>query len=311
MRRITILAFLFAFAFTACGDKKEAAAKKEAAKAAAAKAAETPKPPPAPPSEFEPLRKKLSEFAILATACDKGWFAKVDPNKIDKWELAIDVPSMEDKCDPLLTQFDALVEPAGFRHPVLDAYLRQAALVADRYMFLGFRCKKVGVRDKLPYKKMLTELRDALRADVAGLTDALDKVLKLSDADLRDGGALSSAERVRWSVDAVARLPGDFTTWIESQRKENLPIWRYSLATSSTIGNRAAGALGSPRLAVEGGAVKAAGDLAAAFSAAWTFWSGDYFEAEEKGSPEHYKAMKKAADGWKKAFAKAFPGAPK
>ncbi len=313
MRRVTILALLTVFALAAaCGGKKDSApAKKEAAKAEAAKAAEAPKPPPAPPSEFDSLRKALTEFTTLATACDKGWFAKVDPNKIDKWELPIEVPPMEEKCDPLLRQYEALYQAAGFRHPVLDDFLRTAALATDRYMFLAFRCKKVGVRDKLPYKKMLTELRDALRADVAGLAPGLEKVLKLTDADLQGAGSLAADARRTWALDAVARLPQDFATWIESTRKENLPIWRYCLMTSSVIGTRAASSLGTPLLSVEPAVVKAAGELAASFAGAWQFWSGDYFEAEEKGSPAQYKAMKKSSDAWRKVYAKAYPKAAK
>ena len=311
MRRISIAVLAFALVPVACAEKSEVAAKKEAAKTQAAKPEQAPKPPPAPPSEFDALRKNIEGFAALAVSCDKGWFAKVDPSKIDKWELAIDVPSMEERCDPLLTQFQELVQPAGFRHPALDEFLRGAALVADRYMFLGFRCKKVGVRDKIPYKKMLGELRDALRADVGAMSASLERVRKLSDADLRDSGTVPVAGRIQWSHDAIARLPADFTTWIESLRKENLPIWRYSLMTSATIGTRAAGAMGAPTLAVDGAAVKAAGELATGFADAWKFWSGDYFEAEEKGSPLHYKVMKKVSDAWKKASAKAFPKAAK
>jgi hypothetical protein len=312
MRRIPILILLSVFALAAgCGPSKEVAAKKAAADAAARKPVEAPKPPPPPPSEFDTLRKQLAEFTTLATACDKGWFAKVDPNKIDKWELAIDIPSMEEKCDPLLRLFEALYQPAGFRHPALDEYLRTAALATDRYMFLAFRCKKVGVRDKIPYKKMLTELRDALRADVAGLAPGLEKVLKLTDADLQGTGSLAIDARRTWTLDAVARLPQDFTSWISAPRKDNAPIWRYSLMTTSTIGTRAAATLGTPQLSVDPAVVKAAGDLAAALAGAWQFWSGDYFEAEEKGSPEQYKAMKKVSDGWRKAFAKAYPKAGK
>ena len=253
----------------------------------------------------------MKDFVVLANACDKAWFSRVDPDKIDKWELPVDVREMEAQCDPLPGQYEALVKAAAFRNPRLDEYLRTAAMVADRYMFLALRCQKVSVRDKLPFKKMLTGLRDALRTDIATLGAGLEGVLKLSDAELRDGGDLSGNDRAEWTVGAVRRLPADFQAWIATQRPENLPIWRFGLMTSAAMGTRAAAAMGAARLALDPGLVKAGQDLATTFDQAWNFWSGDYFEAEEKGSPAHYKAMKKTVDAWKKAFAKAYPNAPK
>lgn len=315
MRTTWIIALAAALALAACGKKDGGATKAEAAKAEAAKAeaakAEAPKEPPKPPSEFAPLRKRMQDFAQLALACNKGWFTKVDPSKIDKWELPIDIPSMEDKCDPLLQQFEALVEPASFRHPVLDAWLRNAALVTDRYMFLAFRCKKVGVRDKLPYKKMLTELRDALQADVAAMAAGLEPALMLTDRDLRDGGELANEPRMLWVHGAVDRLGRDFNTWIAEPRKAQAPIWRYSLMTSERMGQLAARTLGAPRWGIDAAAVEAGAALSKAFSDAWAFWKGDYFEAEEAQSPAIYKAFKKAETAWKKASAKTWPDAAK
>jgi hypothetical protein len=314
MRTALTMVLAAALALGACAKKedaaKAAAAKAEAAKVEAAKA-EAPKEPPKPPSEFAALRKQMQEFALLATACSKGWFTKVDPAKIDKWELPIDIPSMEDKCDPLLQQFESMVEPAAGRHPVLDAWLRNAALVTDRYMFLAFRCKKVGVRDKVPYKKMLTELRDALVADVGAMAEGLQPALLLTDKDLRDGGDLANEPRMLWLHGAVDRLGGDFATWIAEPRKAQAPIWRYSLMTTVRIGGLAARSLGSPRLAVDAAAVEAAKGLSDAFAGAWSFWKGDYFEAEEAQSPAIQKAFKKAEVAWKKASAKAWPDAAK
>lgn len=284
-------------------DRKEAPSASPAPQVAPS-APEAPKPPPSP---FAGLRKKVEDFTVLASACSRAWFTKVDPDRIDRWELAVDVPGMEQKCDPLLQKYQDLLEEAAFRHPVLDQWLRTAASVTDRYFFLAFRCKKVGVKDKKPYKKMLAQLRDDLVGDVQALEKALEPALALTDRDLETGGDLGNEPRLIWIHGAIHRLPEDFQRWIEGPRKEQAPIWRFGLMTSNLVAQKALPALSAPKWQVPEATVAAAKGLVEAFSAAWQFYKGDYFEAEEQQAPGLYKAFHKAEAAWKKASQKTWP----
>lgn len=265
---------------------------------------EAPKPPPSP---FAGLRKKVEDYTVLASACSRAWFTRVDPDRIDRWELAVDVPGMEQKCDPLLQKYQDLLEDAAFRHPAMDEWLRIAASVTDRYFFLAFRCKKVGVRDKKPYKKMLAQLRDDLVGDVQALEKALEPALALTDRDLETGGDLGNEPRLLWIHQAIQRLPDDFQRWIEGPRKEQAPIWRFGLMTSELVARKALPALSAPKWQVPEATVAAAKGLVEAFSAAWQFYKGDYFEAEEQQAPGLYKAFHRAEAAWRKAAQKTWP----
>lgn len=314
MRRVATIGFIglatVALAVAGCGGKGQDAAKPKAKaeekKAEAGKAAETPKEAPKPRSEFDDLREGLKDYVTLLADCDKAWFAKVDPDKIDKWELPVDVKTMEPRCDPLLNQYEKLMEKGAFRSPVMDEFLRTSALAADRYLLLAFRCKKVGVRDKVPYKKELAELRDALRADVAKLKEDVAKVLALSDAQLQVT-ALPPADTVKWADGTLQRIKDDFKAWVQEPRKvENQkPTWRYSLRTGALMATRAAAALKLASTATPEGLADPAQALADAYQSATTFFTGDYFEKEEEQGPKVYKEMAKADTAYRNAARKA------
>lgn len=254
-------------------------------------------------TEIELLREAISDFVTLAADCDKQWFSDVKPERIDKWELPVNVKDMENQCDRLLRIFEELLDKGAYRCPELDDFLRIAASVADQYLILAYRCKKVGVRDKLPYKKEVAELRDALRAEVSKLKEEVGKVLDMSDTALK--GAMVS-DVMSLADAALLRLRNDYKQWIETPVKEGKPTWRYSLRTSDTIAARAVLTLRSRAGVSAQPLIAPAEELSRAFTAAVHFYTGNYFDTEEEEGPKLRAAFNKADNQYRQASRRMF-----
>ena len=113
MRFASSLIMLVAIVLAGCSGRtpppNPAAAGGEAAPVQSTAVEQVAKQPPAPPpSRHAALREGIDGWLKLASTCQKRWFAKVDPAKLDKWELPVDVPSMDDDCDKLVFDFEAL-----------------------------------------------------------------------------------------------------------------------------------------------------------------------------------------------------------
>jgi hypothetical protein len=182
--------------------------------------------------------------------------------------------------------------------------VRDAALTADRYLVLGFRCKKVGVKDKIPFKKEIGELRDALRADVARLKESVGTVLEQDDKALVSHASTPADELARIANAAVSRLREDLRTWVETPLKESKPTWRYSLRTTLAIAKGATAVLQAGPQAP--GLGPAADGLVKSFDSAVTFYTGSYFDAEEKEGPKVRGAVVRADAAYRTAARKAF-----
>jgi hypothetical protein len=256
----------------------------------------------APKTETDALREAIKDYVTLLADCDKQFFADVKPERIDKWELPVNVKAMESQCDRLLGLYEDMLARGAFRAPALDDFLRAAAVSADRYLVLGLHAKKVGVKDHIPYKKDLSELRDTLRADVAKLKESVGPVLALPDAALN--ASLGGDELAARAAPALNRLRGDLKDWIEVPVKASKPTWRYSLRTSQAIAERAAATLKAAGSSAGGAAV----DLAKAFGAAVTFYTGAYFDTEEQEGPKVRKPVIQADTAWRNALRKAGKG---
>jgi len=273
----------------------------------AVQAPATPPPPPPPPvkSDYDKLRDAAKDFVTRMSDCDRRWFADVQPDRIDKWDLPVDVKAMESECDRVLGQFEALLEQGAFRSAALDGFLRLAATASDRYLVLGYRCKKVGVRDKIPYKAEVAAIRDALRADVARLNEAIAPVLALTDADLRTNEQAAPESLPGLADPVLARVRTDMKDWIEQSLKDKKPTWRYSLRTSELLARRAASALKSRGGAGVQDLAAAADALSLAWAEAVKFYTGAYFDSEEKEGPKIRRAVATADVAYRNAGRKA------
>lgn len=251
-------------------------------------------PPSKASSPFDDLREAIKDFITLLSDCDKVWFADVDPSRIMKWQLPVNVVEMEKVCDRLLSLFDQLLENGSFRAPQLDDFIRRSALAMDKYNILAYKCKKVGVRDKKPYIKEMEELRDTLRGDVKILKEEVGKILSLSDEDLRKTQQLAPEELLLLVNENLVRLRQDMKVWIEEPVKVGKPTFRYSLKASEMIANRAVSEISKRARATYSGLIAPAEDLVRAFSQASTFYSGRYFDEEEKEGPKIRNALYRA-----------------
>jgi hypothetical protein len=279
-------------------------ASKPAADAAQAPAAPPAPPPPPPKSEYDKLRDAAKDFVTRMSDCDRRWFADVQPDRIDKWDLPVDIKAMEAECDRVLGLYETLLDQGAFRSAAMDGFLRLAATASDRYLVLGYRCKKVGVRDKIPYKAEVAAIRDALRADVARLNEAIAPVLALTDADLRTNQQASPESLPALADPVLARVRTDMKDWIEQSLKDKKPTWRYSLRTSEVLARRAASALKSRGGAGAQDMAAAADALAAAWAEAVKFYTGAYFDTEEKEGPKIRRAVATADVAYRNAARK-------
>jgi hypothetical protein len=271
--------------------------------------AQPPAPDPAPApaqapvvkSDLDLLREGIKDYVTLFADCDKHWFADVKPERLDRYELPVNVKAMEGECDKLLAMYEGILAKGSYRCPEMDSFLRLAASVADQYLVLAFRCKKVGVRDKVPYKKEVAALRDALRADVAKLKEAVGPALDLPDATLKGAGG---GDAVALADAALTRVRPDFKQWVEAPVKESKPTWRYSLRTSDTLASKAAMTLRARAGVSAQPLVGPAEDLAKAYTAAVAFYTGNYFDTEEQEGPKIRAALSKADSAYRQAARK-------
>ncbi len=231
------------------------------------------------------VREAVRDFMVVAERCDQAHFAHVEPERIKRWELPVDVKAMESECDVLLQRFSDLLDRGALRHPTLDRFLARSADVADRYLLLCLRCKKVGVRDRLPYIREVSALRDALRADVSALRDLGREVLTLTDDDLKAVERAPAGDIPRIAHEVFASLREDLRRLVEVPLREGAPIPRYALRLSDRRADRAVTLLRS-RAMVQGQALLGPAEaLTHAFSAAVNFFTRDYFNADEKIPP--------------------------
>lgn len=250
-------------------------------------------------TEWENMSDAFVEYVALAKECDERFFAKVEPEKIDRWELPIDVPKMEEKCDDLIFNFDEMIKkPAYFRNPTLDAMMRTTARVADQYMILALRCKKVGVKDKLPYIKLVTRLRDELRAEVTALATAWDKAL--TEKELDANSAMSAEETIRTANVLLVGMHKAFMDYVVTQRESQWPTWRYSLWVEKAIVEQLINVLKSPRVGAPEKYLSSATALATTLGGAVDYFTGEYFDTEEEQGPVVYKAVAKAFKDYEK-----------
>lgn len=309
MRAIAWMGTGFAAMLVVTACQKPAEQTTEPAKAAQPQAAaveKAPAPPPKPVSEFDNLRTAIREWVDLLGQCDERWFARVDPGKIDNYEFPIDVDAMDAACEGLKTGMERMLDLGGFRNPGMDTFLRRAAQATDRYLMMGFRAKKISVREKLPYKTELTALRDGLRAEVAGLTSDAGKVLALTDADLNASVNDSPEAVVAWARDTLGSVRADFKAQVEDAIPANKPIWRYGLKTTATLAQRAARALASARNGAPAGIAEPAASLAGALDTAVAYFTGEFFWEEDEKIDANRKTVVKEIKAYDKAAARAF-----
>jgi len=305
MRFASSLVMLVAIVLAGCSGRtpppNPAAAGGEAAPVQSTAVEQVAKQPPAPPpSRHAALREGIDGWLKLASTCQKRWFAKVDPAKLDKWELPVDVPSMEDDCDKLVFDFEALSKENLLKGPELDSLFGRMAMVTDLYTHLALRCRKVGVKDRVPFKQMIAGLRDRLGAEVEAVANEGAAVLALDDDMLvRDVSGQAMMDR---ALGALGRVKSDMDEWIVKPRKEVGPVFKYSLKVS---GRLAAGA--SEALAADASLPEKFRMSASALSKAWTvvsdFYAGDYLAEEEAKSDFLQKSVVKAFIAYDKALA--------
>jgi len=310
MRRITfvLLAAVFAAGCYGRTTAPNPAAVDGSAEPAAAPAAAAPAPAPAEPaapvSPNAALRDGIAKWVKAVEYCDKAWFAKVDPDKLDNWELPVDVSSMEDDCGHIITEFQELSRDNLFKGRALDGLVRRMATVTDLYTHLAFRCRRIGVRERLPYKKMLVSLRDTLRAEVAALGTDAGTVLALDDAKLIEAASVTGQDLVSWADGNLARVGSDLETWVIKPRKEVGPIMKYSLGVSGALAVKSAAALASSGAAADAKLQEAATVLAHAYEVVTGFFTGDYLAEEEAKAPALYKSVARAFAAYQKVAAR-------
>jgi len=269
-------------------------------------ASKAPEPSPKPVSEFEGLRTAIREWVDLLGQCDERWFARVDPGRIDNYEFPIDVDAMNAACEGLRTGMDRMVDRGGFRNPRMDEFLRAAAEATDRFLMMGFRAKKISVRDKLPYKKELAALRDGLRAEVKGLRESAAEVLALTDADLNASSNDAPEEVVAWARTTLGRVRADFKAQVEDAIPANKPVWRYGLKTTAVLAKRAATALGSARNGAPTAVVAPAQAMASALEVAAAYFGGEFFWEEDEKIDQNRKTVVRSIAAYDKVAGKAF-----
>lgn len=271
-----------------------------------APAPEAPQPPPKPVSEFDGLRDAIRDWADLLSKCDERWFARVEPAKIDNYEFPVDVDAMNAACEGLRTGMDRMLELGGFRNPRMDAFLRGAAQATDRYLMMGFRAKKISVRDKLPYKQELTALRDGLRAEVVALKAQAEQVLALTDADLNASSNDAPEVVVAWARDTLGRVRADFKAQVEDAIPANKPVWRYSLKVTSVLAKRAAAAMASARNGAPAKIVAPAQAMAGSLESAAAYFTGEFFWEEDEKIDATRKAVVKSISAYDRVAATLF-----
>lgn len=312
---VRIMVVVVAFAVAGCSSKSASppnpsAVEAEPVQAApeAAKAEAAPVKQEAPVSANDRLRQDIREWVNLAKKCDAKWFAAVDPSKLDKWELPVDVQSMEDMCDKLIFGQVDLAKTALFKGRALDSLVRRTALATDMYTHVALRSRKVGVKDKLPFKKMLTELRDRLRAEVAGIVKDADAVLALDDAKLVEDGSVEGTEMIAWADGNLRRVGSDMDTLVAAPRKEIGPLWRYSLIVSRVLVAKSSDAINSAKSDADVKVKLAASELSTAWLAYADFFIGDFLPEEEIKTPKLTKPVKKAIAKYEKVAGKVVGG---
>ncbi len=307
IRSVSWMGLGFVVVLVACqGPSGKAPEPMKAPKPQTAPAEKAPEPPPRPASEFDELRTTIREWVDLLGQCDERWFARVDPGRIDNYEFPIDVDAMNTACEGLKTGMDQMLVLGGFRNPRVDGFLRRAAEATDRFVIMGFRAKKISVREKLPYKAELTALRDELRAEVAGLKSDAGKMLAMTDADLNASVNDAPEAVIAWARDTLGRVHADFKAHVEDAIPVNKPIWRYGLKTTATLSKRAAGAFASPRNGAPAGIIEPAAALAAALEKGAAYFTGEFFWEEDEKIDANRKALAKVIKAYDKAATKAF-----
>lgn len=244
-----------------------------------------------PPTFEAALRASVRDFVALAERCDQGYFSVVEPERIKKWQLPVNVKAMEEECDALLSLCRDLLDRGVLRHPAMDRFLERAAALSDRYLLLCLRCKKVGVRDLLPYIREVSALRDTIREDVAALRNLTAEVLTLSDEDLQGIERIPPSDVPRFAHGVFLSLREDLRRLVEVPVRQGIPTPRYSLFLADRRAGRALTLLRS-RAMVQGQALLGPAEaLTRAFSAAVNFFTGDYFNADEKLPPQVIRAV--------------------
>ncbi|OQC37442.1 MAG: hypothetical protein BWX66_01311 [Deltaproteobacteria bacterium ADurb.Bin058] len=282
---------------------KEAPKQEEVAKPEAAPA---PAPEPEPVSEFAALRTAIKDWVDLLKRCDEGWFARVDPSKIDNYEFPIDVDAMTSFCYDLRTGMDKMLELGAFRNQQLDSFLREAATATDRYLIMSFRAKKISVKDKLPYKKELTALRDDLRAEVGALQKRAEQILALADADFHAISNAPASEVVTIARETLGRVRADFKAFVEDSIPTNKPVWRYSFKTTVALAKEAISALKAPRNGAPEAIAAPATALAQGLDSAVEYFGGEFFWEEDEKIDATRKSVVKVINAYDKAASKIF-----
>ncbi|NOZ01589.1 MAG: hypothetical protein GXP54_06840 [Deltaproteobacteria bacterium] len=258
-----------------------------------------------PPSEFQALRDTIDEFSDLARKCDKYYFADVKGERIKKWNLPVDVQKMEKLCDPLLRLHEKMVDEGAWRCSVMDEFLRLSARVADQYLMLAFRCKKVGVREKRPYIKRVNAMRDRLRADVKELLGMVDKVSRLSDDDLKRFAGIAPGDIPGAVHKVLSGLSGAVDEFVVRPIKAKRPTWRYSLRFMDTVAQRAVDRLRSKAPTEHMALAGPADALTREYKALVNFFTGAWYYEEAGMDRKVLKRFKRAAKAYRKAAARA------
>lgn len=304
MKFLSSLLLLVLIVIAGCSGKtpppNPAAAGAEAGSVQPAGSEQVAKQPPAPPpSRHAAMRDGIGGWLELASTCQNRWFRKVDPARLDKWELPVDVPAMEDDCDKLVFDYEALSKDYLLKGPELDSLFVRMAMVTDLYTHLALRCRKVGVKDRVPFKQMIAGLRDRLGAEVEAVVKEGTAVLALDDDTLvREVRDQAMMDR---SLKALGRVTADMDEWIVKPRKEVGPVFKYSLKVSGRLAGGAAEALAQDASLPEKFRTAAAG-----LSKAWTvvsdFYAGDYLAEEEAKAEFLQKSVLKASVAYDKAL---------
>jgi len=259
-----------------------------------------------PPPEAQRLREAVRDYVERVTRCDEQFFARVDPERIKQWQLPVDVQAMEAECDPILREFEDLVARGALRHPAMDEFLGRAARLSDRYLLLCLRCKKVGVRDKLPYIQELTALREAIRSDAREVRRLAAPVLAIRDDEVREFRGMTPTEAARTAHDVLSSLEQAIHDLVEVPVRETRPVSRYSLRLQDRRADRALTLLRERAAVTDQRILGPAESLTHAFSSAVNFYTGDYFNADQKLGAGLLRAVHAAAREYRRV-ARRFP----
>ena len=113
----------------------------------------------------------VSEIAKGTRACIDDFVSAMDMKQIEDGLLPVDVNQMDKTCKRPIDAYKRDGRPLEGRHPVLDAYLEQAATFSDHYLRLSFRLRQIGARERW---KVLKDI-DTHRLTLVQTADRLDQ----------------------------------------------------------------------------------------------------------------------------------------